>query len=161
MAALTDLQLRFGGKEMYGDPREPLPLLRLAVLTRQGTNVYAYRLLASLNDEQWARLTGNGLTDADLAPDQVDLIWQYVGKMENSSSPRPKDMTVLFGLYKAAIPATTALHRYASMPDFGCYNLLHVETNTVLKPAFPGNAGGGGGPFIPREVKATVEVPQR
>ncbi len=159
LASLTDLQLRFGGKEMYGDPRDPLPLLREPLLSAPQSNaLFACRLFALLDDEQWARLTRDGLTDADLKLDQVNLIWQYTGKMEIGSSTPPTHMSVLFGLYDRTIPATSQLHMFQPFPGF--YNLYYRLTNQQAERVVPGNAGAGGGPLLPSEVKASVEVPQ-
>lgn len=79
---LTMPQRRWGGRITYGDQTERKYAYRNAfaeaTLALFHGRTYLYRVLGSLNDNQWARLKGDGLTwgaDISLAPTRQEVIF--------------------------------------------------------------------------------------
>jgi hypothetical protein len=85
---LADLQLAYGGWLVYGDPSDPtaasLDALRealLALVTRTqddpvsaARELNAFRIMASLNQEQWELTRDGGLPGTEMTKDQVALL---------------------------------------------------------------------------------------
>ncbi len=79
LGRLSDLQMQFGAEANYGDPRDMLNIVRHQAITQilnaARNRPKLTRFLASLNDEQWEQMKGQGLRfEADLSPDQQEML---------------------------------------------------------------------------------------
>jgi len=158
LAALSDLQIRFGGRETYGDPREPLPLLRQSLLPNQtGPLTNEVKFLGSLDDKQWALVTSDGITDTDLKLAQKDLLWKLTGEVQEG--PRQHaTRSAEIQLRGGNLPAKRGLYSPPLHPGF--YDLWWQVKRTTEDGHLSGGNGGGGA-ILPTVVKATVQVPQQ